>query len=89
MRKDIRLGLYCFKPITRALIELGRADEAATFVSRYHARLENPVAGLHDRERNALLATLTQCWKEVEAANLKKNAGNTDETSDQNATDSE
>lgn len=76
VRQDIRIGSFCFQPMTQALIEMGRADEASAMVSGYYSKLKNPVEGLNDNVRRGLLSKLTQCWQDVSKATEAKNAGN-------------
>jgi len=68
LERDVWTGTFCFHRVTRALLELGREQEARQFVRAYYQRLDRPVAGLPDPARHELLRILAACWDDIETA---------------------
>jgi hypothetical protein len=68
LRQSVLTGSICFLPMTEALLELGREQEAREFVQSYYGRLNEPVAGLPDQARHDLLKKLSTCWDAIARA---------------------
>jgi hypothetical protein len=68
LRKTPALGLICFRPLIRTLLELGRDGEARRRVDAYAMLLNHPLVGLTEERRRELLAELEACRAEIDAA---------------------
>ncbi len=68
LRKNLALGSVCFRPLTGALLELGRDGEARRRVETYTDLLDRPFSGLSDERRRELRDVLDACSRDVEAA---------------------
>jgi hypothetical protein len=69
VRRDIVVaGSVCFPRITRALLQLGRVQEAREYITGYYERFNRPIEGLPKPVREDLLQTLRRCWEEIERA---------------------
>jgi hypothetical protein len=74
VRLDPLTGTICFRPITEALISLGREDDAREYVEKYYRLLNQPVAGMADTSRRGLLDSLTECWHMIQASKARREA---------------
>jgi hypothetical protein len=68
LRKNLALGSICFRPLTEALLELGRDGEARQRLEMYTHALNQPFTGLSAETRGELLETLAACGRRIEAA---------------------
>jgi len=67
LRRNMRSGTVCFRPVTATLLELGRRQEARRFIATYQRRLTQPFTRLPDTLRQELLEILAECRRDVEA----------------------
>jgi len=68
LQRNVLAGELCFRPITRALLDLEGVEPARKFVSDWHRRLNRPIPGLSADARRALLKTLNLCWNDIDLA---------------------
>jgi hypothetical protein len=68
LRRNLALGSLCFRPLTAALLELGRNQEAQQLLELYGQRLNQPFTRLPQTLRSELSETLAACRADVEAA---------------------
>ena len=69
VRRDVTVGSRCFRRLTRALLQLGREQEARQLVDSYHQALSQPFTRLPGDLRGELLQTLAACRRDIDAAN--------------------
>ncbi len=75
IRRNVRTGRIAFRPLTQALIMLGRQAEARSLIQGYYQVLKRPVRGMSDRERKGLLNILSNCWRDIQEAVDNKPGG--------------
>ena len=68
LRKTPGLGSMCFRPLTAALLELGRAGEARRRVETWTRHLDHPFTNSSEEKRRALLDVIDACRRDVEDA---------------------
>ena len=68
VERHARLGGVCFRPITAALLELGRTQEAREYVEGYRQGLSQPFSNVPSQARQELLEVLAICRQDIEAA---------------------
>ena len=68
IQENPTLGTICFGPMTRAMIQLGRVDDARRFIETWRRWANNPGFKIPEKTREILIETLDACGREIDSA---------------------